>query len=133
MKIIKSSKKCEIHDIVFCDTSQRKAAIVAGITSRDIAKDMVRVKSSNIWSYTINIRDKSKQYGDVFVQFKGANGGPGDVYVYYDVPVKVYRRWHSSPSKGHYFWQYIRNNYKYAKLTGDKKTKMKNGVNYEVS
>ena len=121
-----------IYGMVMCDKAYRKQAITAGITTRDIAKDMIRVKSSNLWAYAMNIHGKSDDIGDVYVQFKNNTGGPGDVYVYYDVPVKVYRRWHSAPSKGHYFWQYIRNNFKYAKLTGDKLTKLKNGVNYRV-
>lgn len=120
-----------IVDIVFCNTEYR-ASIFASISSKDISKSMVRVRSSNIWSYGYSAKSaKSNKSptGDVYVQFKGKNGGPDDIYVYYDVPMLVYRRWHSAPSKGHYFWQYIRNNYTYAKLTGDKRTKLRNGVN----
>lgn len=91
---------------------------------------MVRVKSSNIWSYNINIRKDGDSTGDVYVQFKGRDGGPDDIYVYYDVPIKIYRRWHGAPSKGHYFWRYIRDNFQYSKLTGDRKTKLKNGVRF---
>jgi len=131
MNIIKSTRKFDIYEIVFCDSSLRSQAIMAGKSSRDIARDMIRVKSSNVWAYNINIRDSKSKTGDVYVQFKGNTGGPGDVYVYYDVPVIVYRRWHSAPSKGHYFWKYIRNNYKYSKLTGDKKTHLRNGVTYK--
>lgn len=90
---------------------------------------MVRVRSSNIWSYGYNAKSNKSPTGDVYVQFKGKNGGPDDIYVYYDVPMMVYRRWHSAPSKGHYFWRYIRNTYTYAKLTGDRRTKLSNGVN----
>lgn len=128
MKITKTSYP-EIYAAVFCDTKDRKFAIKAGMSSRDLTKDMVRVKSSNVWAYTINVRKNGDATGDLYVQFKGDKGGPGDIYVYYDVPVKVYSRWGSAPSKGHYFWQHIRGKYKYAKLTGDKKTKMKGGVN----
>ena len=64
----------------------------------------------------------------MLVQFKGNNGGPGDIYIYYDVPNKVWRQFVSAPSKGAYFWRYIRNTFTYAKLTGDKRTKLKNGV-----
>ena len=117
-----------IEDLVFCNIDSR-SAIMAAINTRDITKSMVRVKSSNVWSYNISIKDRKNPTGDVYVQFKGKNGGPGDIYVYYDVPVRVYKRWHSAPSKGHYFWMYIRNNYKYAKLTGDKRTYLPNGVN----
>lgn len=104
-------------------------SIQAAINTRNLAQNLVKVKSSNIWGYTINVNSKKDKFGDVIVQFKGDNGGPGDVYIYYDVPVLTYRRWHSAPSKGHYFWKYIRNYFKYSKLTGDKKGKLHNAVN----
>ena len=115
--------------MILCDRCYRKYVINAAISSKDLTKNMIRVKSSNIWAYNMNIKDRKDKTGDVLVQFKGKNGGPDDIYIYYDVPVMVYRRWHSAPSKGHYFWQYIRNVYNYAKLTGDKRTKLKNGIN----
>lgn len=105
-----------------------KATILAGISSRDISKNMVRVKSSNVWSYCIYIKDRRDKTGDVFVQFKGPKGGPGDVYRYYDVPISIWHKVLSSPSKGHAVWQYLRGKYIYAKLTGDKKTKMRGGI-----
>ena len=117
----------EIYDEIFCSIEGRHV-ITASIASKEITRNMIRVKSSNVWSYTINVRGNNDEVGDVYVQFKDEKGGPGDVYVYYDVPISVYRRWHSASSKGHYFWRYIRNKYKYAKLTGDKITKLKNGV-----
>lgn len=113
-----------------CSEYERKSIITAAINTRDITKNMVRVKSSNIWSYGINIRKNGDAVGDVLAQFKGKNGGPDDIYIYYDVPVRLYRRWHTASSKGHFFWQYIRNNYKYSKLTGDKKGKLKNAINH---
>ena len=67
--------------------------------------------------------------GDMLVQFKGPKGGAGDIYLYYDVPVMLYRRWISAPSKGHFFWKYVRNNFSYRKLTGDKKGKLPNAIN----
>lgn len=120
----------EIVDIVLVSSEYRPDVIECAISSRDMTKNMVRVKSSNIWSYGMNIKRQGDKVGDVLVQFKGKNGGPDDIYMYYDVPVKVYRQWHSAPSKGHYFHQYIRNNYLYAKLTGDKRTKLRNGINH---
>lgn len=98
-------------------------------SARDITKNMVRVKSSNIWSYSIDIKDAKSKFGDVYVQFKGRNGGPSDVYVYFDVPVNLWRKWITYPSKGAFHWKYIRNNYKYRKLTGDKRTHLPNGIN----
>ena len=103
--------------------------VMAAINTRDLSKDMVHVKSSNLWSYKLNIKDRHDKYGDLLVQFKNESGGPGDLYIYYEVPLMVYRRWQSAPSKGHYFWVYIRNNYKYSKLTGDKRGKLHNAVN----
>lgn len=131
MKIIKTSSKLydEIFDVVFCSSNDRDA-IMASVSSRDLTKSMVRVRSSNVWAYNMNIRKYGDKTGDVYVQFKNEYGGPGDIYVYYDVPVVMYRRWHTAPSKGHYFWQYIRNNFKYSKLTGDKRGKLKNAINH---
>lgn len=119
----------EIFSILFCESSDRQYVIEAAISTKDITNNLVRVKSSNVWSYGINIRHNGDRTGDVYAQFKDKNGGPGNIYVYFDVPIEVYRRWVTAPSKGHYFWLYIRNNYRYAKLTGDKRTKLKNGVN----
>lgn len=108
-------------------TSSRNQVIRAA-SVRDLTKDLVRVRSSNIWSYGMNIRHSGDRTGDVLVQYKDEHGGPGDIYIYYDVPVKLYRQWQSAPSKGHFMWRFIRNNFKYSKLTGDKKTKLKNGI-----
>ena len=125
----KLPQESEIFSILFCESSDRQYVIEAAISTKDITNNLVRVKSSNVWSYGINIRNNGDRTGDVYAQFKDKNGGPGNIYVYYDVPIEVYRRWVTAPSKGHYFWLYIRNNYQYAKLTGDKRTKLRNGVN----
>jgi len=113
----------------FCDEYDTQYIINCAISTKDLMRSIVRVKSSNVWGYNISTRDKSDKVGNVVVQFKSQTGGPGDVYVYYDVPVLVYRKWHTAPSKGHYFWKYIRNYYKYSKLTGDKRGKLRNAVN----
>lgn len=105
------------------------SVITAAINVRDLSKNLVRVKSSNIWAYGMNLRDRKDKTGEVVVQFKGNKGGPGDVYIYYDVPLVVWRKWLSATSKGHYFWMYIRNTYMYSKLTGDKRGKLKNAIN----
>ena len=114
---------------LICNSSERKQVISAAISMRDLTKNLVRVKSSNVWAYAINVRHAGDKMGDVLAQFKGKNGGPGDIYIYYNVPVTLYRRWIGAPSKGHFFWQYIRNNFQYSKLTGDQKGKLKNAVN----
>ena len=103
--------------------------ISAAINVRDLAKNLVRVRSSNVWAYGMNLRDRKDKAGEVLVQFKGKNGGPGDIYIYYEVPLVVWRKWLSATSKGHYFWQYIRNTYAYSKLTGDKRGKLRNAIN----
>ena len=91
---------------------------------------IVRVKSSNVWGYNINIRDRHDKTGDVYVQFKAdKTGGPGDIYVLYDVPISLYRKWVTAPSKGHFYYVNLRNNFKYSKLTGDKRGKLPNAVN----
>ncbi len=128
MKIIHKTIYADISILGYCSVDDR-SVIMAAVSSRDITKNMVRVKSSNVWAYNINIKDNKSKTGDVYVQFKGKRGGPGDIYVYYDVPVKIYQKWHSATSVGHFFWQYIRGKYTFAKLTGDKRTKQKGGVN----
>ena len=95
-------------------------------STKDMTDKLLRVKSSNVWAYAFN--PKTEEVGDMLMQFKGKNGGPGDVYIYYDVPTKIWRRLVASPSKGHSFWELIRHNYTYAKLTGDKRTKLPNGI-----
>lgn len=99
------------------------------LSTRNLLDKLVRVRSSNIWGYSMNVKSNKDKTGDVVVQFKGERGGPGDVYIYYDVPVRTYRRWQSAQSKGHYFWQYIRNYFNYSKLTGDKRGKLPNAIN----
>ena len=100
--------------------------IIAAENTRDLAKKLIRVKSSNVWAYAFQPNDYNK--GTMLMQFKGANGGPDDIYIYYDVPNKLWQKFVAAPSKGHFFWQHIRNVFKYGKLTGDKRTKLKNGI-----
>ena len=132
----------EIETIMFCSSTQRDTIIasilsshltpiLSSISSKDITKSMVRVKSSNVWSYVINIRNRKDTVGDVYVQFKNEHGGAGDVYVYYDIPIRTWRKILSSPSKGHAVWEYLRNNPGgYSKLTGDKRGKLRNAINH---
>lgn len=86
-------------------------------------------KSSNVWAIGIDVKNYGDRTGTVYAQFKNKNGGPGDVYKYYDVPVEVYRRWCTTTSVGHYFWVNIRNNYAYSKLSGNKRGKLPNAIN----
>lgn len=106
--------------------SRVNSAKSSRMTTRDFVDKLMRVKSSNVWAYAFN--PKNEQVGDMLMQFKGRNGGPGDIYIYYDVPNKVWQRLVAAPSKGHQFWETIRNKYTYAKLTGDKRTKLANGI-----
>lgn len=123
----------EYDDSIFMNTMivaiSDRQAVLAAINTKDFSKNLVKVRSSNVWAYGLNIKDRKDKTGDLVVQFKNKNGGAGDVYIYYDVPIVVYRRWQSAPSKGHYFWVYIRNNFKYSKLTGDKRGKLANAIN----
>ena len=120
----------ELYSTMFCGTEVRHEVITAAVNTRDITKNMVRCKSSNVWSRTVNVREYGDSNGDVYVQFKNEQGGPGDIYVLYDVPVRLYRRWLTAPSVGHFYWTYLRNNFRYSKLTGDKRGKLKNAINH---
>lgn len=124
-------QKYSLSSIECCELTETSCrdAIMAAITTKDLLKGLVRCKSSNVWGYNINIRDRKSGVGDMIMQFKGKNGGPGDVYIYYDVPVRTYRRMHTAPSKGHFFWVNIRNTFQYAKLTGNKRGVLPNAVN----
>lgn len=119
----------QIYSSYLIDSTYRNFVINCSISSRELTKNLVRVRSSNLWGITINVKDRKAKTGDMIIQFKGKDGGPDGVYMYFDVPMMVYRRFQSAPSKGHYFWQYIRNNYKYRKLSGDKKGKLPNAIN----
>ena len=103
------------------DTSRRNKT-----TTQDFVQKLARVKSSNVWSYAFQPKDE--KVGDMLMQFKRKDGGPGDIYIYYNVPNKIWQRLVASPSKGHSFWALIRNVYTYAKLTGDKRTHLPNGI-----
>ena len=98
-------------------------------SSRDITNNLIRVKSSNVWAYGVEIKDSSAKVGDVYVQFKGPNGGPADIYKYYDVPVSLWRKFISYPSKGAFIWKYLRRQFSYSKLTGDRRGKLPNAIN----
>ena len=97
--------------------------------SRDITKNMIRCKSSNMWAYAFDI-DEGSDVGTLYLQFKNEHGGAGDIYRYYDVPLRLFNKFVGAPSKGHSFWLLFRNNFQYTKLTGDKRGKLKNAVNY---
>ena len=103
--------------------------ILAAINTQDLSSRLFRVKSSNVWAYRLFMKSRKDKTGDLIVQFKDRNGGPGDVYQYYDVPFTLFHKWQATTSKGHFFWKYIRNYYKYSKLTGDKRGKLANAVN----
>lgn len=121
----------DIYCSLFVDSIEAaKTVVESAINTRDLTKSMSRCKSSNVWSRGINVRKYGDQVGDVVVQFKADKGGPGDIYILYDVPLNIYRRWLSAPSVGHFYWQYMRNNYKYSKLTGNKRGVLPNAINH---
>lgn len=119
--IITSATKVMAKGFNRHDTSKRNKT-----TTQDFVKKLARVKSSNVWSYAFQPKDN--KLGDMLMQFKAKNGGPGDIYIYYDVPSKIWQRLVAAPSKGHAFWELIRNVFTYAKLTGDKRTHLPNGI-----
>lgn len=118
---------------IFC---QKKSSInslqkiTAAINTQNLADQLFRVKSSNVWAYRLFMRSRKDKTGDLIVQFKDKNGGGGNVYIYYDVPFTLFRRWQATQSKGHFFWKHIRNYFKYSKLTGDKIGKLPNAINH---
>ena len=97
-------------------------------SSREVSKNLVRVKSSNIWSYGVQT-ELGTNTCDLYVQFKNPSGGPGNVYQYFDFPIRAWKKFITAPSKGHFFWKYVRSNYRYRKLTGDKRGKLPNAIN----
>lgn len=103
--------------------------IMAAINTKNLAQNLVRVRSSNVWAIGFNVRNQGDNVGDLIMQFKEKNGGAGPVYIYYDVPIKLYRRMQSAPSVGHFMWVNIRNNFKYSKLTGNKRGVLPNAIN----
>lgn len=118
--------------IISCNHSifSIRVPVTAAINVKNLASQLFRVKSSNIWAYRLFLRDRHDKTGDLIVQFKDKNGGAGHVYIYYDVPFMLFRNWQATQSKGHYFWKHIRPYFKYSKLTGDKIGKLKNAVNH---
>ena len=128
MKLLKLSCIPEIYSIDIFNSEDRLSIITCAINTRDLSKNLARVKSSNVWARALNIKDRKDKTGDLIVQFKNKYGGPGDIYLYVDFPIDLYRKWIAAPSAGHFFWQYIRNNFKYLKLTGDKRGKLPNAI-----
>lgn len=98
-------------------------------SAKEVVNDLIRVKSSNVWAYGVEPHNDNPAIGDIYVQFKGKNGGPGDVYKYYDVYVNLWRKFITAPSKGHFVWKYLRNKFLYSKLTGDRKGVSPNAIN----
>lgn len=120
---------------IFCKVILRGVELRSIFAKRDrrssleVTENLIRVKSSNVWAYGVEIKDNNAKVGDVYVQFKRTNGGPGDIYKYYDVPVNLWRKFISYPSKGAFVWKYLRRGFNYSKLTGDKKGKLPNAIN----
>ena len=129
MKITRTTSYPDIIFAEFYPSEIRNDVILCAINTRDLSKNMVRVRSSNMWGYSMNIRKNGDRVGDLLVQFKGKEGGPGDIYILYDVPITLFRKFVSAPSKGHFYYQHFRNNFYYSKLTGSKKGMLPNAIN----
>ena len=104
--------------------------ITAAINTKNLAKNLIRVRSSNVWAVGYNVKEGSNKIGDLVMQFKNPNGGGGDTYIYYDVPVQVYRKLVSAASVGHTFWVLVRENYNYSKLSGNRIGTLPNAINH---
>lgn len=127
---IRSNYEPQIYDIAFINSAYRQqVAITCASSTRDTP--LTRVKSSNVWAYGMkrDTIDEKTGTGDLLVQFKDKYGGPGHIYIYYDVPTKLYRQFITTPSKGSWFWKNIRHRFNYSKLTGDKRGKFPNAIN----
>ena len=78
---------------IFANTAivdrQNRFVVMAAASTKDATKNLVKVRSSNVWAYGMNIKDRKSKVGDLLVQFKDTQGGPGDIYIYYDVPIIV--------------------------------------------
>ena len=71
MKIshMSSTKLPKIIWMSFCETAGRQP-IMAAISSKDITRNMIRVKSSNLWAYTISGRNgQDSKLGDVYALY----------------------------------------------------------------
>lgn len=55
-----------------------RQAVLAAINTKDLSQNLVKVRSSNVWAYGLNIKDRKDKTGDLVVQFKNKNGGAGD-------------------------------------------------------
>lgn len=104
--------------------------IGAAINTKNLAQNLIRVRSSNVWAVGFNPKNDSNKVGDLVMQFKNPNGGGGDTYIYYDVPVQTYRRLVSAASVGHTFWVLVRDNFNYSKLSGNRRGVLPNAINH---
>lgn len=81
----------------------------------ELDKHLVQAKtSSNIHSLAYD--PVAKQ---LYIRFLGMDksGVNRATYVYDNVPLTVYRKFFTVPSKGHYFWQAVRGKYPYRKIS----------------
>lgn len=119
-----------IFESCYLKCNDENETILAAVSTRELTKNMVKVRSSNLWSVGINIKNRKDKFGDMFIQFKAdKTGGPGDIYQYFDVPVNLYRKFIGTTSLGAFFWRYIRNVFKYRKLTGNRRGVLPNAIN----
>lgn len=110
-------------------TTLHAMPITAAINTKNLAQNLSRVRSSNVWAVGFNVRKAGDKVGDLVMQFKNKEGGAGDLYIYYDVPITTYRKLIGGTSVGHNFWVLIRNNFNYSKLTGNKRGILPNAIN----
>ena len=53
--------------------------IGAAINTKNLAQNLIRVRSSNVWAVGFNPKNDSNKVGDLVMQFKNPNGGGGDM------------------------------------------------------
>ena len=49
-----------------------RVAVMAAINTKNMSQDLVRVRSSNLWSYGLNIKNRKDKTGDILIQFKNS-------------------------------------------------------------
>ena len=88
--------------------------INSAISTRELAKNFRRVKSSNIYAIAYDAESET-----MLIRFHKGDV-PSSTYIYYDVPLKIYRQFFTKPSAGKHFWKTMRNNPRihYQKLKG---------------
>lgn len=64
----------EYDDTVFASIAltalSDRLTILAAVNTKNLAQNLSRVRSSNVWAYGLNLKDRKDKTGDLLVQFK---------------------------------------------------------------